>query len=113
MSVFEKIKASRENNDLDAWVSLLHENYTFVRHQSNTTLSREEWIPIVKGMFEAVKNGKMETQSSRCIYENQDVLVQHDVISFPDGTKEAVLAAHTLKDGKIFKTETGATSISS
>ena len=37
-SIFEEINASRENNDLDAWVSLLHEDYTFVRHQSNTTL---------------------------------------------------------------------------
>jgi hypothetical protein len=54
----------------------------------------------------------MENQSSRCIYENQDILVQHDVIVFPDGTKEAVMGVHTLKDGKVVKTETGATPIS-
>jgi hypothetical protein len=59
-----------------------------------------------------MKNGKMQNQSSRCIYENQDILVQHDVIAFPDGTKEAIIGVHTLKDGKIFKTETGATPIS-
>jgi len=112
MSVYEKISAARKNMDLEAWVNLLHEDYTFVRHQSNTTLSREEWIPMIKGFFEAIKNGKMENQSSRCIYENQDILVQHDVIVFPDGTKEAIIGVHTLKDGKVVKTETGATPIS-
>ena len=112
MSVYEKISAARKNMDLEAWVSLLHEDYTFVRHQSNTTLSRKEWIPMIEGFFEAMKNGKMENQSSRCIYENQDILVQHDVIVFPDGTKEAVMGVHTLKDGKVVKTETGATQIS-
>jgi hypothetical protein len=34
------------------------------------------------------------------------------VIAFPDGTKEAIIGVHTLKDGKIVKTETGATPIS-
>jgi hypothetical protein len=113
MSVYEKYSAARKNMDLEAWVSLLHEDYTFVRHQSNTTLSRGEWIAKIPGFFEATKNGKLENQSSRCIYENHDILVQHDVIVFPDGTKEAVIGVHTLKDGKVIKTETGATPISS
>jgi hypothetical protein len=112
MSVYKKMNAARENMDFESWKGLLHEDFTFVRHQSNTTLSREKWIPMVEGMFEAMKNGKMQNQSSRCIYENQDILVQHDVIAFPDGTKEAIIGVHTLKDGKIFKTETGATPIS-
>ena len=67
---------------------------------------------MIEGFFEAMKSGKMENQSSRCIYENQDILVQHDVIVFPDGTKEAVMGVHTLKGGKVVKTETGATQIS-
>ena len=61
MSVYEKISAARKNMDLEAWVSLLHEDYTFVRHQSNTTLSRKEWIPMIEGFFEAMKNGKWRT----------------------------------------------------
>ena len=67
---------------------------------------------MIEGFFEAIKNGKMENQSSRCIYENQDILVQHDVIVFPDGTNEAIIGVHILKDGKVVKTETGATPIS-
>ena len=82
-----------------------------VRHQTNTTVPRDEWVSMAGGMLESMKNGQMELISSRCIYENQDILVQHDLISFPDGTKEAVMVVMHLKDGKIIKTETGATPI--
>ena len=37
----------------------------------------------------------------RCIYENNDILVVHPVNDYPDGTREAVLAAYALKNGKI------------
>ena len=33
-------------------------------------------------------------------------------MDFPDGTREAVMAVHMLKDGKIIRTETGATRVS-
>ena len=51
----------------------------------------------------------LEMISSKCCYENDDILVVHNVISFPDGSKEAVLACHMKKDEKIISTETGAT----
>ena len=43
------------------------------------------------------------------IYENDDILVSHSMVSFPDGTNEAVLVCFSLKDGKIVRSETGAT----
>jgi hypothetical protein len=45
----------------------------------------------------------------RCIYENNDILVVHSIKDYPHGTREAVLAAYSLKDGKITRLETGAT----
>ena len=38
-------------------------------------------------------------------------MVHHNIGSFPDGTKETIMAVHTLKDGKIIRTETGSTII--
>ncbi|XAT61213.1 hypothetical protein GN278_10950 [Rhodobacteraceae bacterium Araon29] len=35
----------------------------------------------------------------RCLYENEDVVVEHFVADFQDGTTEAVLTVHLLKDG--------------
>ena len=35
----------------------------------------------------------------------------HSIGHFPDGTKEAIMTVHTLSNGKIVKTESGATRI--
>ena len=53
----------------------------------------------------------MSVRNGRYIYENADILVEHSVMDFPDGTCEAVMEVHTLKGGKILRTETGATLI--
>ena len=62
-------------------------------------------------MEDMMKSGKWKMISSKCCYENEEVLVIHNVLVFPDGSKEAVLACHKKKDGKIIHTETGATPI--
>jgi hypothetical protein len=36
-------------------------------------------------------------------------MVTHGVMSFPDGTREAVLAFNQIKDGRVIRLETGAT----
>ena len=111
MSVYEKWNSATVNTDIDACANLLHQDYIFVRHQTNSSLSKNDWISLAREMFNAMKEGKMKIISSRCIYENQDILVHHDVMSFPDGTNEAVMIVHKLKNGKIIKTETGASQI--
>ena len=64
MTVYEKMNAAGENMDVDVWAGLLHEDYTFVRNQSTTILPRGEWFAMAGGMFEAMKNKKMEFHSS-------------------------------------------------
>lgn len=54
-------------------------------------------------------NGKFIQDSSCCVYENADILVQHAFMSYPDDTKEAVMIFARLKDGKIIRMATGAT----
>jgi len=54
-------------------------------------------------------NDKFIQDSSLCVYENADILVQHSFMSYPDDTKEAVMMVAMLKDGKITRMETGAT----
>ena len=61
---------------------------------------------MVTGMME---NEKFIQESSRCIYENNDILVQHAFMSYPDDSREAVMLVAMLKDGKIISMETGAT----
>lgn len=109
MSLFEKLKASMDNEDTPAFLALLHDDFVFVRHQSGTTMSKADMAAMMAEM-EGATGWSVENQ--RCIYENDDILVEHSVMSFPDGTREAILGAHTLKDGQIIRMETGATLLS-
>ena len=54
-------------------------------------------------------NPKFVNDASRCVYENDEILVSHDFMSYPDDTKEAVMLVCMLKDGQIIRMETGAT----
>ena len=44
-----------------------------------------------------------------CIYENDGIMVEHAMVTFPNGSTDAVLVDMALKDGKVFRTETGST----
>ena len=111
MAVYKNIISSFDDCSVESYLSLLHEDYVFIRHQSVQTVSKTEWTPVVTGMFDAMKEEKLKFEENRCIYENEDILVMHSIGHFPDGRKEAIMAVHTLSNGKIVKTESGATRI--
>ena len=111
MAIHQALEGAMRTDDYEGYLKLLHADYEFVRHQTGVTVSLDEWKPVVLGMFEAKKAGNLNWETSRCLYENEDILVMHNVMGFPDGSKEAVMVVHILKDGKILKTETRATPI--
>ena len=84
-----------------------HEDYELVIHSTGEVKKMEDidWDQMMDWMV-AVNAEKL-----RCIYENDDILISHSFVSFPDGTSEAVLVCFTLSDGKIIRSETGATPI--
>tara|TARA_B100000927_G_scaffold14824_1_gene11657 strand:+ start:594 stop:815 length:222 start_codon:yes stop_codon:yes gene_type:complete len=45
----------------------------------------------------------------RCIYENDDILVTHNIATFENGRREAVLQSILKKVGLLRRGETGAT----
>ena len=109
MSIYEKLNTAMDNNDVNAYAELLHDDFKFVRHASNSEMSKSDWVNVISNMMES---GKVTRTNSRCIYENDDILISHSLVSFPDGSREAVLVCFTLSDGKIIRSETGATPIS-
>jgi hypothetical protein len=86
----------------------LHEDFVAVFHKTGNRFSKTEWAQMVTGML---ANDKFIQDSSRCVYENDDIMVQHSFMSYPDETKEAVMLVAMLKDGKIVRMETGATAL--
>jgi len=108
MTMFDKLNQTMLDRDVGAYLNLLHEDFTVVFHKSGNSFNKEEWTEMVTGMM---ANDKFIQESSRCVYENDEILVEHSFMSYPDDSREAVMLVAMLKDGKVIKMETGATSL--
>ena len=108
MTLHYKLVQAVNNRDIDAYLNLLHEEFTVTFHKSGNSFSKEEWASMATGML---ADEKFIHESSRCVYENDDILIQHNFMSYPDDTREAVMLVAILKDGKIISLESGATSL--
>ena len=108
MSVYEKLNQVMANRNVDAYIDLLHEDFTVVFHKSGSSFGKEEWSSMAREMM---ANDKFIQESTRCVYENSEILVEHSFMSYPDNTREAVMMVAKLKEGKILHMETGATAL--
>ena len=106
MSIFAQWSAGTDTRNPDAMIACLHPEFVFVRHQTGTTMNHEEMAQMLQAFM---ASDSVVVHSQRCIYENDEVMVEHSVMDFADGSREAVLSCHRLKDGRIVRTETGAT----
>ena len=109
MSIYKAQEASRESNDMEAYAATLHDDFEFIMHLDNSKMNKEQTMEMFSFMM---NNADFVTHESRCLYENDEVMVTHAVMSFPDGTRESVLAYNQIKDGKVIRLETGATLLS-
>ena len=108
MTLYEQLNQTMLDRDVDTYLSLLHEDFTVVFHKSGNSFTKQEWAEMVTGMM---ANEKFIQESSRCVYEKDEIIVEHSFMSYPDNTREAVMLVAMLKDGKIIKMETGATAL--
>lgn len=109
MSIFTQWSTGIDNRDADALIACLHDDYTFVRHQTGTQMNKAEMSAMLRSFM---ANQDVVVHTQRCLYENDVVLVEHSTMDFADGTSEAIIGFHEIRDGKLFRTETGATPIS-
>jgi len=106
MSIYKKMEKATTNKDADAFLALFDDKFEMVRHQTGTIVNKAAFSEMIRKMM---ASGQMSVSKERLIYENDDILVEHSIMDFPDGTREAVMGVHILKKGKIVRTETGAT----
>jgi ketosteroid isomerase-like protein len=106
MSIFQKTSDALEKRDAQTLIDLYDDNFEFVRHQTGTSMSKSDMAAMIPDMM---KNDVFDQATHRLIYENDEIMVEHYVMNFPDGTKEAVMGVNTIRNGKIVRLETGAT----
>ena len=106
--LYSKMTAAMEARDAEAWNHLLHPEFEFVRHKSGTSMNKADTVAMMR---QFMASEAVQEHSRRCIYENDEILVVHSVMSFADNTSESVIAVYTKKDGLIVRSETGATQV--
>ena len=105
MSLIQKLYDAQEKKNLEKINEVLSEDYVWVQHSTGKYIPREE----LNKFFMSDEAPKTENQ--RIIYENDEIGVGHFFVSFKDGSRQAVLAVYIIKDGKIIRSETGATTL--
>ena len=104
MSILEKWGKALNSRDEAGMNDCIHDDYKFTLHSAGKILTKSEVI--AWGM-----SGDINRKNVRILFENDEVGVEHAIVSFEDGNTQAVLAFCTFKEGKIFTLETGASNL--
>ena len=105
MSVIQRLWDAEENKDLDQYNDVLSDDFVWVKHSTGEHIGKNilsEWF---------MSDDAPKSEKNRIIYENNEIGVAHSFVTFKDGSKQAVLVVYTIKDGKITRSETGATNM--
>ena len=105
MSLFKKYTEAWNGRDISAYLELHHDDYEMTFHSTGEVQKLEdfgydEWADWMIAS---------EIEQRRCLYENTDLLVEHQIITYSSGDREALMLVHLLKDGLLWRTESGAT----
>ena len=102
--IFHQWAKAWDNADIETMRSLMHDDAEMLMHSSNSKISADEWHDRIEPMIINLKQ-----ENLRCVYENQDILVMHFIMTFPNETRDAVMFVAMKEDGKIKRIETGST----
>ena len=105
MSLLEKWGKALDNLDMNSLDEIYHDDYEFTLHSAGKILSKQDVI-------DWVASDDIVTSNNRILYENDEIGVNHAVVTFKsDGNVQGVLAFLRFKDGKIWRQETGASNL--
>ena len=104
MSILEKYDKIFQAKDEAGMNEILHDDFKFTMHSSGNVLSKSDVIGWA--MSDDINEEKV-----RILYENDEIGVRHNFVTFKDGNTQAVMAVYMFKDGKIVSMETGATNM--
>ncbi len=108
MSLFEKYTKAKNEKDITAFVECHHDDYELVIHSTGEAKKMEDidWDHMMEWMVAA------NVEKHGFIYENDDIIVEHQILNYDSDDREALMPVHQLKDGLMWLTETRATPVS-
>ena len=105
MSVIQKLWDAEDNKNLDQFNEVMHEDFVWVKHSTGEEISRD----VLSTWF--MSDDAPKSENNRIIYENDEIGVAHSFVTFEDGSRQAVMVVYTIENGRIIRSETGATNM--
>lgn len=109
MLIYTEMEAAMRSDDADRYAALLAEDFKYVRHKSQDTIDRDAMRDLLKKVW---RPGNRTIEDMRCLYENDDILVVHMILSFASGSREGAMVVHQKRDGQIVRIESGVSDLS-
>ncbi len=104
MQIFPDMEAAMRADDADRYAALLAEDFAYVRHKSGDTIGRDA----MRGLLAKVwRPGNRTIEDMRCLYENEEILVVHMILSFASGSREGAMIVHHKRGNRIARIESG------
>ena len=88
-----------DDRNREALSELVDTDFHFIRHSTGEKIPRERILDMW------TTKDRVVIRSQRVVYESDEILVQHWFMNWPNGTKNAVLSAILINDGKANKIE--------
>ena len=105
--LYDQLVKALETADADLLASIHHDDFQAIFHSSGAVMTKADMLSP-----EAIKwIESMKAEKQRCIYENDDILVMHNFVTYASGDQDAVMAVYLKKAGLIWRVESGATPI--
>ena len=102
--IYEKHVEAWKNKDVSAYLDFCHADWRITLHSTGKVMRLEDLADQIGNWM---LTGNFEHH--RFIYENDDLLVTHNIATFENGSREAVLESILKKDGLLWRRETDAT----
>jgi len=103
--LFEKYKKFWEQGDIEAFTSIIHADIEIIMHSTGGVIDYDLWMERIS----AVVLSEANAENIRCLYENHDILVVHQITNAANGSRDAVIYVFTKEDGMLTRLETGVT----
>ena len=103
--LFEKYKKFWEEGDIEAFTSIIHADIEIIMHSMGGVIEYDLWMERIS----AIVLSDACAENIRCLYENDDILVVHQITNSANGSRDAVMYVFTKEDEMLTRLETGAT----
>lgn len=107
MTLYGKMLEAWNKCDVEAYWACLHDEWEMTWHltgrvTNKTSISAEQMKIIMENA---------DIKNRLCIYENDDILVQHMRATYPNDIKDKTMHVSLKKDGLLWRSETAVTAV--